>query len=551
MNEIPTPTARLPARRLAFVAVLLLAYAAGTAALYAVVAPNDAVAPRAGAPPSPRDVEVRGERFFVRGEPFFARAVGWDPARPGELPWTRAFDAAVVEEDFRRIRGAGFNAIRTWASLSAEELAAAERHELRVLQGIWTPPDADFRDPALRRRVLGEVRRVVETSRWSPAILGYLVMNEPRASAVARAGLDETVSFLREVAAVVRALDPGAPVGFASWPGLEALDDPLFDFVAFNLYPHRPRVVMDDLGLVGYVRLLRETVARGRPLVVSEFGVSVSRGSVAGRGGASEPEQARELVALADVFAQAGVAGTAVFQWSDGWWKNDDHDGDEHVHDPDDPEEWFGLLRFDGPADRTGSPRPALAALAAYHRAVVLEPRAGESPPLGAPVRVQTDEDVEVLARIDGRAAVPLPLVRAGPWLDGVLPVPATAARLDVELELRARGETLRRASRLLRVGPPEGALTLAPARRAVPPGATFEIEVERRGGGGSVTVAVFTEDLHDEERRRVRVRDGAARVRFVAPPGETILSVIAFEDDPAIPSAERAVARAVVEVRR
>jgi hypothetical protein len=365
--------------------------------------------------------------------------------------------------------------------------------------------------------------------------------------------VDATISFLREVAAVVRALDPDAPIGFASWPGLEAIDDPLFDFVAFNLYPHRPRVVMDELGLVGYVRLLRETVARGRPLVVSEFGVSVSRGAVAGRGGATEAEQAREIVQLAETFAQAGVAGTAVFQWSDGWWKNDDADGDEREHDPEDPEEWFGLVRFDGLADRVGSPRPALAALAAYNRAVVVEPRAGRVPPLQVPVRVFAAEDVEVVARVDGREPLALPMRRVGPWLEGNLPVPATPARLDVELELRgARGEAGRRVSRLLRVGADDAALALAPARRVVRPGAAFDVEVRRSGpGGGRVSVAAFTEDRHNEDRHSVALRGGRARVRFVAPPDETILSIIAFEDDPALPPGERAVARAFVEVRR
>jgi exo-beta-1,3-glucanase (GH17 family) len=553
VNELPSPASRRPARRLLVVASVVLAYAGATAALYARLAPGGAAA-RVGTRPPARDLAIEGEVFRVGGEPFFLRAVGWDPARPGELPWARSFDAALVESDFRRIRAAGFNAIRTWAALSAEELALAERSGLRVLQGIWTPPDADFRDPALRRRVLDEVRLAVETSRWSPAILGYLVMNEPRASAVARAGIDASAAFLREVAAVVRALDPGAPVGYASWPGLEALDDPLFDFVAFNVYPHRPRVVMDELGLVGYVRLLRETVARGRPLVISEFGVSVSRASVAGRGGASEAEQASQLVALASAFAQAGAAGTVVFQWNDGWWKNHERDGDEREHDLDDPEEWFGLVRFDGPGDREGAPRPALAALAAYNRAVLLAPRSGEVPPGAAPVRLASAEEVTLLARVDGRDPVPLPLRRAGALLEGTLPVPATAARLDVQLEVRsAGGELVRREPRLLRVGPRDARVELSPARARVAPGATFAVEV-RHGGAdarGNVSVAAFTEDRHNEERRSVRARGGRARVTFVAPAEETILSVVAFEDDPALPPAERAVARAVVEVRR
>ncbi|HSK01522.1 MAG TPA: glycoside hydrolase family 2 TIM barrel-domain containing protein, partial [Kofleriaceae bacterium] len=337
-------------RRLLVVSIALAVYAVLTAGLYhRMTRPGEAAEARVavvqGAQPPHRNIAVRDGWFWVDGERLLIASVGWDPVRPGELPWTRTFRAAEIDRDLAQIRAAGFNAVRSWAPLRPEELALAARHGIRVLQGIWIDPAGDFADPAFRRRTLGEVAQAVEASRWSPAILGYLILNEPRAAAVAKAGLDETRAFLREAAAVVRALDPSAPIGYASWPGMEALDDPLLDFVAFNLYPHRPRVVMDELGLAGYVSLLRRTVARGRPLVISEFGISVSpRGEVQGRGGASEAEQAAGLVELAGLFVAGGATGTSVFQWNDGWWKNHDRTGDELEHDPADPEEWFGLI---------------------------------------------------------------------------------------------------------------------------------------------------------------------------------------------------------------
>jgi hypothetical protein len=555
MREIPTPAGRRPARRLLVVGLVLLGYASVTVVLYRTTGGGASGGTPAAVRPPPRDVSIRDGQFLVGGEPFLVKAVGWDPARPGELPWTRTPDPALVEEDFVRIRRAGFNTIRSWAPLSDAELRLAHEQRLRVLQGIWTAPDADFRDAGVRRRTLDQVRRVVETARWSPAVLGYLVMNEPRAAAVARAGLEASASFLREVAATVRALDPGTPVGYASWPGLEALDDELLDFVAFNLYPHRPRAVMDELGLVGYVRLLGETVARGRPLLVSEFGVSVSEARVAGRGGASEREQADLLVDLAGRFAEAGVAGTALFQWNDGWWKNFDRPGDENEHDPADPEEWFGLLRFEGPEDRAGRPRPALAAITRANRAIVVEPRSGEVPPLGARVRIQAGERVTLVAEIDARRLeVPLRSAERG-WYEGVLPVPAEEARLDVRLEVRgADGDLIRRERRLLRVGRGPGQVVLSPARQVIRPGAPFAVEVELRGARGrrTLTVAAYTEDRHNEERVPVRPgRDGRARIRLTAPSEETLLALVAFEDDPALPPAERGSARAVVEVRR
>lgn len=487
-------------------------------------------------------------RFQVGGRPFLVVGVGWDPARPGELPWTRPFVAAEVDADFARMKAAGFNTVRTWAPMRPEELALAARHGLRVLQGIWTPPDADFADPALRRRVLGEVARVVESSRWSPAVLGYLVLNEPRARAVAHAGLAQTQAWLREIAATVRALDPSAPVGYASWPGMEALDDGLLDFVAFNLYPHRPRAAMDGLGMGGYVRLLQRTVARGRPFLVSEFGVSVAPGAAPGRGGASEAEQAEALVELSATFAAAGAAGAAVFQWNDGWWKNHEREGDELTHDADDPEEWFGLLSFAGPGDRLGQPRPALEALARQQRAVWLEPREGAEAAAQVPVRLFAPAGLEVAASLDGRAA-PLALARDGEWLTGAVAAEACRAQV-LELELRAPGGAPLRVERraLAACGGPRGEVRLSPRRLRVAPGERFSLEVRAEGAPDrALEVAAFAEDRFHEQEQTVRLdRRGSGRAHLTAPPEETILTVLAFDR-----SEPPRAAWATVEVRR
>jgi hypothetical protein len=552
-----------PIRRLAAVAFALVAYAVLTAALYLGLRSDGGtpgVAVTIGTKPPTRNVSIRGEQFWVDGEPFFIKAVGWDPTRPGELPWTRPFDAEVVEEDFRRMRAAGFNTVRTWAPMRPEELALAARHDLRVLQGIWVDPDGAFADPDFRRRTLAEVARSVEASRYSPAVLGYLVLNEPRASAVAAAGLDETRAFLREVMATVRALDPSAPIGYASWPGLEALDDPLLDFVAFNLYPHRPRVVMDELGLVGYANMVRRTIAGGRPFVISEFGLSVSPGRplrTPGRGGASPGEQADGLLHMASTFASAGVAGLSVFQWSDGWWKNDDEPGDELEHDPHDAEEWFGLVEFESVEDRHGQPRPALSALARHQRAVLLEPLAGVAEDSRIAIRLHATEEITVQLSIDGTQAKPIALTSScSTCYEAMLDLGPGAGRRDLRFDIfDAHGEPIHSAHRLVHlrgVRPPE--ISIVPLASRVEPGATLSVLIDigdRVGARGGITVASYSEDEFFEERAYLESEDGRRlEVTFQAPDRSTIMTLIVFENDPELPPAERAVAWAAVEVR-
>lgn len=551
------------ARRLAGVVLVLAVYAGLTALVFRYLSRGGEPAESRlsvvqGTQPTSRNIQVRDGWFWVDGDRFLVLSVGWDPVRPGELPWERTLRIDELERDLDRIRAAGFNTVRTWAPLGPEELALAERHGLRVLQGIWVDPAGNFADPTFRRKTLAEVARTVERSRWSPAILGYVVLNEPRAAAVARAGLDQTRALLREVAATVRALDPAAPVGYASWAGMEALDDPLLDFVAFNIYPHRPRVLMDELGLAGYVAMLRREVARGRPLLVSEFGVSVSpQAQVRGRGGASEPEQADALVELARMFFASGATGTSVFQWSDGWWKNHDRAGDEHAHDPDDPEEWFGLVAYRDATDRLGTPRPALAALARLHRAVIVEPRDGETAGSTVPVKVVTREPIGLEVSVNGGPRYHVDLWSAGrDLLEGKLFLPPGGTREEFTLfVLDAHGVEIRREQRLLRTAATRAAaMSITPQRLHVAPGAAFSVDVELRGtatAGSGVSIATFAEDRYHEERHQIRVdANGRARVELRAPAETTALAIVAFEDDPALPPAERAAAWALVEVR-
>lgn len=482
-------------RRFLMVVAGLFFYSALTVVFYFALADGPAAPQLVAASETPKDlparvVSIAGGRFLVDGKPFLIKAVGWDPVRPGELPWNRPHVEVELHADLERIKQAGFNTVRTWAPLDTRTLAIVREHGLYVLQGIWTLPDGPFDVPERRAEVLDMVTEVVKSSRWFPNVLGYLVLNEPRARAVAAAGLDQTVAFVSQVARRIHELDPGRPVGYASWPGMEGLDDVELDFVAFNLYPHRPRVVMDELGLADYLRLLRRTVARGRPLIVSEFGISVSRGGPGrGRGGATLTEQAEGLPALAWTFLESGVAGYAVFQWSDGWWKHDEamDEDDELSHDPNDPEEWFGLVEFRDATDRRGVPRPALDAFAEFQRKI---------PTRHLPARA-----------LDAGAAE------------------------DDAIGVR-----------------------LEPHRLATSPGRSFTLQVEATGDARAhvpIVVVTYTEDRYNEERVVVRTdAEGRAAVQLTAPDDETVMTVLAFEER-AREGRPRATDRAIVEVRR
>jgi hypothetical protein len=562
MKEISVPSVGRSSRRALIIVAVLTAYAALTVLLYrrsneGHSVPAQSHTARVLAPPA-RTVAIENGMFHMNGAPLIIKAVGWDPVRPGDVPWKRAHSEADVMSDLSRIRAAGFNTVRTWAALNAQELELAAKHDLYVLQGIWVPPEGPFADPAYRRKVLEDVRKVVETSRWSSAVLGYLVMNEPRARAVAEAGLDTSLGLLREVVATVHALDPDAPVGYASWPGLEPFHDDLLDFVAFNLYPHRPRVVMDELGVASYVRMVDRTIARGRPLLITEFGISVSPGRplrTPGRGGATEAEQAEGLVDLASTFLRSGASGLSVFQWSDGWWKNDEAPGDELEHDPLDPEEWFGLVRFESIDDRVGTPRPALERYQDHQRAMLVEPRDGRIEGGAVPIRVFSEEPVRVRVGLDGMDPAIVPLSRDGAWHVGSLQLREERPEYYLQVTIEdADGAVITREQRVVVATLAEPVeLRLTPTRIDAVAGKPFEVTVARSGireRPSRVTIVTYTEDRYNEERQIVTLGDEAAKVVFNAEePG--LLTVLAFESDEDIPEVERAVAWTFAEVRR
>jgi hypothetical protein len=66
-----------------------------------------------------------------------------------------------------------------------------------------------------------------------------------------------------------------------------------------------------------------------------------------------------------------------------------------------------------------------------------------------------------------------------------------------------------------------------------------------------TITVASFTEDqFHESRAHLVTDEHGRVQAEFETPSTETLLTIVAFENDPKLPPAERATAWACVEVR-
>ncbi len=490
-------------------------------------------------------VEVRDGWLYRDGEKLLLKAVGYDPARPGELPWARERSRALLDDDFARIRAAGFNTIRTWEPLTREDLSTARRHGLAVIQGIWIDPEGDFADPAFRRASVERVAEVARSVQGHPATVAWLVMNEPRPATVLAQGLEPTRTLLRELAEAVRASDPGVPIGFASWPGLEMLDEPSLDFVAANLYPFRPGRLLESVGYAGMVRLWKQEIAGERPLLVTEYGLSVAPGlpEPDAPGGATEEEQETRLPRLADDVSRAGAAGGAVFMWIDGWWKNAEEPGDEQTHDPNDGEEWFGLVAMDALTDDAGRARPALQAMRTFNRAVLTLPTDGPVATREIEIEAHVEEagPLRVEASMNGGPAVLVPTVREGPWVRGRMGLLASATGPQRVTITIAGPDGL--AARFERVLVPAGEGPTVELT-ATGEGEGRQVTARVRDGAGQPAVGVpvrlaFSEPTRRFDRAVELVTDaaGEARVEVYVPADVVLLGTAAIREgeDPPI----------------
>lgn len=530
--RLKLPTQMRRGSRLLIVLAVLGGYVAGAAILLEA----------AGLPEHAHEkgCRVKAEWIWCDGERIFIKGVGWDPTRPKELPWSADRSDALVRADFSAIRRAGFNTVRTWEALTTHELAIAEEVELRVLQGIWIDPEGDYADSSFKKAQLERVRAVARYSSKSPAVLGYLIMNEPPPGHIIQVGIEESRRFMADLANAIRGESPGALVSFASWPGLEFFDVKEHDFVSVNLHPFRPQVLVDTFGYSGLVRIWKQRQGRARPLVVTEFGVSVAPiAKMPNRpGGASEAEQAFILPSLADAIAAEGASGGAAFMWIDGWWKNAEGPGDELTHDPRDGEEWFGLNAMERASDRTGRARPVLAAMQKWNRAVLVEPRNGTPTGRAGVVELFVEEDLAsptLHVTLDGGETKQVAINRRGNWLRGDIEWPP--ATREAWIQLRSQGRLVGEWQRYLRRRSDDRTLEIRTEEEA---GQTYGVVTVRDAEGHvlpgvTVQIALF-EASHEADRSHVVVTDpqGVARTALSLPlaPAHALL-VAALRESP------------------
>jgi hypothetical protein len=175
----------------------------------------------------------------------------------------------------------------------------------------------------------------------------------------------------------------------------------MWDLAAQNVYPYAPTTIDRCLGYRAYLEWTKRSLAKDKPLIITEHGLSVSpNGDGRGYGGNSLAQQRDGMIRMNEDWLAAGAVGGCAFMWTDGWWKT----GNENQHDPG-PESWYGILEVD--TSYMGQPRPVYYALKEFNKAIRTLPRDGQN--------VTEVFDVEVWSPGAAKAQYKLD---DGPWID-------------------------------------------------------------------------------------------------------------------------------------
>jgi hypothetical protein len=321
------------------------------------------------------------------------------PGYPGHLPWDVEIAAVLperlrtsIDRDIAQLAALGANTIRFWGAPAYCYQAIKRAGNLFFLQTLWIDPEVtDLHDSQFKEGTKGYIRSVIDRihsvyTNHAPPLIAYLVGNELSETTIqttnaahpeltgysgsyitTEQNLSASEVFLAEMADYVKQYehDRYGVTHLVSYANdirtADLIDTPFLDFRSHNVYSYavpyyRPGTSPGSGSgtlLQGWIEELKVRFP-DRPLLITESGLSVSPNAPHlgppnyGYGGNTEAEQAAGLVQNIEDMATSSspVAGVIIHEFLDAWWKFGLDDS--YWQDPNDVEEWFGIVRLTG-----------------------------------------------------------------------------------------------------------------------------------------------------------------------------------------------------------
>lgn len=412
-------------------------------------------------------VEIRDGWFYVNGEKFFVKGTCFFE--------NHDYGRCSMEElnyEFRRIKEAGFNTIRTW--LLPDELELARQHGLMVMQGAnHLFFSYEYEDPQTVQSIIADTQNVVGYSAPYNNILYYIIDNEPTMhksnGGIYNEGEAAVNNFYRQIIATARGVKPNIFISVPLYPAASFLDCSIFDCESLNLYPFC--IADSSLGYQKYLEWYKKEIAGGdKPLIVTEYGWPIPLGLAGFSAG---------MLDMLDKQINANAAGSFNYIWRS--W------GPENIGD----NYWLGIVPYTGEANSyKNPPRQIYNDYKQYFEAVLINPKNNTAYTGSIPVEVYgTEHTASVEAVLDGRT---YNLTKTGTyWWQGSIAADGNFAGVKT-IMVRAKngkGNILAEKSRNVIIG-----------RRPV-----YTVNIARSGGqlkGGDTYNAIVT--VTDSNNNRV-----------------------------------------------
>lgn len=368
------------------------------------------------------NVEIKDGWYYVKGEKFFIKAIGYEiGARPGQDPYKDTIsDLSRMRADMKILKDGGFNTIRTWSQLSEDQLKLVQESGLKIIFGIWLKPDKDYGDSAYMKESEELVRKVVAYTKKYDCVISYLILNEPMTDHIHKVGAAKMATMLATMKNILMTEHAGIPVGIS---GNAATDDfidmNLLDFYGYNCYDYSNGQV-GTMGYKGFLSWCNMLNKKQKPMIITEFGYSVSDLGWGEYGGNSLEAQKNGVIKNYRGLIDAGAVGACPFYYADGWWKGQK----PAIHD-NTPEEWFGYWGYSDLKDTVGSPRPVWYALVTYLKGLVVSPKNMEVYGTKIPLEFYLDKQVKsVVVKLHDSIIYSKSVVKEGFLTDSILYTP-------------------------------------------------------------------------------------------------------------------------------
>ncbi|KPK41587.1 MAG: hypothetical protein AMJ78_05080 [Omnitrophica WOR_2 bacterium SM23_29] len=297
---------------------------------------------------SEKGVVIKNNRIYVDGSLFFIKGVAYGTrmllAEQGAKSSTLNDKALnFFENDFKMMKEAGINTIRTYEPLPDSLLDLAEKYDLKVIEQLVYPSAAtDYSSDVELKTLKRNAVEIVKRHKDKKCILMWLIWNdapfiyESAGNPIPHYGFEAVNNFMKEIYLAIKKEDKTRPVTAANILDVEGynLGFDFLDVIGCNAYigGHGYEWKGRSDALRTCMKMVKIANKYKKPVFITETGYSTF----------VKKEVQDKALEVQIKSVDENLAGIIIFEWADEWWKG----GNPAAHNEHIEEHW-GIITQD------------------------------------------------------------------------------------------------------------------------------------------------------------------------------------------------------------